>query len=306
MSADPVSLPITKIGEYAVCAAVNALSAEMILPQSFRPVVLLPPGTEEADLRRIMDQIGRTCASLQLSIEGGHTEVTPAVTRPVVIGCCTGVPMDRCKCADAPMDVADCNGGAEHPGDAGLLAGSKEPDHPADSAAHIVMTKWAGMEGTCLLAQEKEELRDRFPETLLSRMRMLDTLLCVRDEAIICAREGAAYLTDLSDGGFYAALHRLSKKAKRGFRVDLSSVPILQETIEFSNHYDIDPYTMRSMGSLLVVTRDAETLIARLGESGIPAVRIGELSRDRDKILLLGEEKRFLDLPQPDALLKVL
>lgn len=281
MSADPVTLAVSAIGEYAVYAAVNALSAEKILPVSFRPVILLPPGTEESRLREIMDQISRACASQELVIEGGHTEITSAVTRPVVTGCCTGVPM-----------AGNC---------------TEEPESPC--ARQIVMTKWAGMEGSCILAQEREDLQKVFPETLLHRMRSLGGLLSVKKEAVICAEEGAHYLTDLSEGGFYAALWRLSKKAQRGLRVDLKSVPVLQETIEIANYFDIDPYRMRSAGSLLAVTDDAERLTARLAESGIYAVRIGELSpdpNDHDKILTNGEEIRYLDLPQPDELLKIM
>jgi hydrogenase maturation factor len=281
MSADPVTLAVSAIGEYAVYAAVNALSAEKILPVSFRPVILLPPGTEESRLREIMDQISRACASQELVIEGGHTEITSAVTRPVVTGCCTGVPM-----------AGNC---------------TEEPESPC--ARQIVMTKWAGMEGSCILAQEREDLQKVFPETLLHRMRSLGGLLSVKKEAVICAEEGTHYLTDLSEGGFYAALWRLSKKAQRGLRVDLKSVPVLQEMIEIANYFDIEPYRMRSAGSLLAVTDDAERLTARLAESGIYAVRIGELSpdpKDHDKILTNGEEIRYLDLPQPDELLKIM
>ena len=274
MSADPVTLAAGMIGEYAVYAAVNALCAEKILPESFRPVILLPPGTEESVLRKIMDQIGRACAAEGLAVEGGHTEITPAVTRPVVVGCCTGVPMDGSEICSLPEK--------------------------------IIMTKWAGMEGSCILAQEKEELRDVFPETILHRMRMLGEHLSVRREAVICAKEGAPYLTDLSEGGFYAALWRLSKRARSGLRVDLKSVPVLQETIEIANHYDIDPYRMRSAGSLLAVTQDADALIARLSEAGIPAAEIGDLTNDHDKILVNGDEIRYLDLPQPDEILKVM
>jgi hydrogenase maturation factor len=290
MSADPVTLAVSAIGEYAVYAAVNALSAEKILPVSFRPVILLPPGTEESRLREIMDQISRACASQELVIEGGHTEITSAVTRPVVTGCCTGVAMTGC-----------CTGVA--------MAGNCTEEPESSYARQIVMTKWAGMEGSCILAQEREDLQKVFPETLLHRMRSLGGLLSVKKEAVICAEEGAHYLTDLSEGGFYAALWRLSKKAQRGLRVDLKSVPVLQETIEIANYFDIDPYRMRSAGSLLAVTDDAERLTARLAESGIYAVRIGELSpdpKDHDKILTNGEEIRYLDLPQPDELLKIM
>ena len=54
------------------------------------------------------------------------------------------------------------------------------------------------------------------------------------------------------------------------------------------------------------MTRDADALIKRLRESGIPAARIGALSQDRDKILIQGDEIRYLDLPQPDEILKII
>ncbi|MBQ8986689.1 MAG: hypothetical protein IJ100_05530 [Lachnospiraceae bacterium] len=279
MSADPITYPVSQIGELAVYAAINALSAEKFVPESFRSVILLPPGTEESVLREIMDQICRVCSDEHLVIEGGHTEVTSAVTRPVVIGACTGSSMDQ----------------------------KMKRVEPNDSGAdQIILTKWAGMEGSSILARDREELQEVFPETILMRMRELERYLSVRKEAQICVENGAQYLVDLSEGGIYAALWRLFVKAKRGFVVDLMDIPVLQETIEFANHYDIDPYRLRSGGSLLAVTRDADSLIEKLAESGIPAARIGELSEDRDKILRNEDEIRYLDLPQPDELLKIM
>ena len=299
MSADPVTLKVRKIGELAVYAAVNALSAEIILPESFRPVILLPEGTQEERLREIMDQICRVCKSENLVIEGGHTEVTAAVTRPVVIGTCSGTAMERGKAGG--LSVTRTSMLTDDGSDA-----FAEHRRKKSSPGQIVMTKWAGMEGSCILAQEREELREVFPETILMRMRMLVDHLSVLPEARICAEEGAEYLIDLSQGGIYAALWRLSVKARRGLRVDMKAVPMLQETIEFANYYDIDPYKMRSAGSLLAVTGDADALIGKLEGSGIPAVKIGELAEDHDKILINDDEIRYLDLPQPDELLKVM
>ena len=276
MSADPVTLKVSGIGELAVYAAVNALSAEKILPESFRPVILLPEGTQEERLREIMDGICRVCKTENLVIEGGHTEVTAAVTRPVVIGTCTGTAMERGK------------------------------ENIISPGAGIVMTKWAGMEAGSILACEKEELRDVYPETILMRLRKLREYLSVRPEAQICAREGADCLVDLSEGGIYAALWRLSVKTRRGLRVDMASIPLLQETIELANYYDIDPYKMRSAGSLLAVTADADALVEALEGSGIPAVKIGELTEDHDKTLINDDEVRYLDLPQTDELHRIL
>ena len=289
MSADPVTLKASAIGELAVYSAVNALSAEKILPESFRPVILLPPGTEEEELRRIMDRICLACRREDLVVEGGHTEVTSAVTRPVVIGACTGTAM---------------NAASDHP----VRRARKGSGSGGDSLkpGQIIMTKWAAMESSCILAQDREELGTVFPETILMRMRRLGEYLSVRRDAQICAEEGAEFLVDLSEGGVYAALWRLCVKARRGFRVNMADIPVLQETIELANHYDIDPYKIRSAGSLLAVTGDAEALIGRLKDNGIPAVRIGELTDNNDKLLRNGDEIRYLDLPQPDELLKVI
>ena len=142
MSADPITYPVSQIGELAVYAAINALSAEKFVPESFRSVILLPPGTEESVLREIMDQICRVCSNEHLVIEGGHTEVTSAVTRPVVIGACTGSSMDQ----------------------------KMKRVEPNDSGAdQIILTKWAGMEGSSILARDREELQEVFPETILMR-----------------------------------------------------------------------------------------------------------------------------------------
>ena len=299
MSADPVTLKVRGIGELAVYAAVNALSAEMILPESFRPVILLPEGTQEERLREIMDQICRVCKAENLVIEGGHTEVTAAVTRPVVIGTCSGTAMERGKAGE--LSVTRTSMLTDDGRDA-----SAEHRRKKSSPGQIVMTKWAGMEAGSILACEKEELRDVYPETILMRLRKLGEYLSVRPEAQICAREGADCLVDLSEGGIYAALWRLSVKTRRGLRVDMASIPLLQETIELANYYDIDPYKMRSAGSLLAVTADADALVEALEGSGIPAVKIGELTEDHDKTLINDDEVRYLDLPQTDELHRIL
>ena len=302
MSADPVTANVSRAGELAVIAAVNALSAEKVMPKSFRPVILLPPGTEEHTLRELIDQMCRACKAQGLVIEGGHTEVTGAVVRPVVIGACTGTPMEgpAWRHKGHKVKVPQGRPDEEAADRVGDRIRTKEPEE-------IVMTKWAGMEGSCILALEREEaLRKVFPETILMRMRGLSEYLSVKEEAVICAEQGADHLTDLSEGGICAALWRLSVKAKRGFRIDLAKIPLLQETIEFANYYDIDPYKMKSMGSLLAVTDDADGLIGKLEGSGIPAARIGALTDDRDKILINGGEIRYLDLPQPDELLKIM
>ena len=68
VTADPITLRTSRIGELAVYAAIGDLSAAGAEPLSFSPVILLPPDTEESLLREIMDQIGGTDAASKVSI----------------------------------------------------------------------------------------------------------------------------------------------------------------------------------------------------------------------------------------------
>src|SRR5260370_41250545 len=48
--------------------------------------VLLPPGTSERTLARIMGGIDRVSRSLGITVGGGHTEVTRGLDRPLIAG----------------------------------------------------------------------------------------------------------------------------------------------------------------------------------------------------------------------------
>ena len=108
----------------------------------------------------------------------------------------------------------------------------------------------------------------------------------------------------LRESGFFAGLWELSGKTGCGLEADLQTVPILQETIEITDYFGINPYAMRSAGSLLIAARDGDRLIQRFAEKGRAAVRIGKLTSGKDKIIRNGEDVRYLDRPQTDALVQ--
>lgn len=45
---------------------------------------LLPPDTEESQIKQMMAEVEETCARLDMQVLGGHTEITDAVNRPVL------------------------------------------------------------------------------------------------------------------------------------------------------------------------------------------------------------------------------
>ena len=111
---------------------------------------------------------------------------------------------------------------------------------------------------------------------------------------------------DLSEGGIFAALWSFADMTGSGLDIDLKQIPLRQETIEYTDHFGINPYQMESAGSLLIAPEDPEALMKEMNAAGIPCGRIGVLTEGRARILRNGEDIRCLDLPGPDSLTAVL
>lgn len=329
-------------GGFSVIRAVNKLAAEKIRACTFFPVILLPPGTQEDVLREIMKQICSTAFSLNVEVGQVHIEVTDAVTRPVITGSAAGIPFDRLikkegsgqaansetavqiaanpeaanpEAANqeaADPEAADQDIGEESAGEPDCKnykdcknnkENNKDKNKENKAYKDIVAIGWIGLEGTLILTLDcREELEKRFSASLLSRMDMPLKELSVMRAAETAAAEGAGPMVNLSDGGFMAGLWELSKKTSGGLDTDLKKVPLLQETIEITEYFGINPYMMASEGCLLAAAVDGDRLAACLMEKGFCAVRIGSLNSTKDKIIRNGEEIRHLDRPQTDSL----
>ena len=293
LSIDPITVGTQLSGKLSVIEAVNGLWAQGAVPCGIETVILLPEGTMESELRRMEDQIAVAAMREGVSVLGGHTEVTSAVSRPVIIGSGIGMRKDL-----------------EH--------GYCQSEVRAGFDGHVIlMTSFAGLEGSAILGFEKEkELSRQFSASLVQTAKEAADHLSVRSAAEILWRfsgesgfcKNGIRMVNLSEGGFYAGLWKLAEKTHCGVDVDLKKVPILQETIEIANFFDIDPYWMESAGSLLtaIPSGKAEEVLTRLAESSIPAAVIGTLNDSNQKIIRNGDEMRFLDRPQADSLRKIL
>ncbi|MCH3998533.1 MAG: AIR synthase-related protein [Lachnospiraceae bacterium] len=288
LSIDPITVGTFLSGKLSVIEAVNGLWAQGAVPCGIETVILLPEGTMESELRRMEDQIAEAARQESVSVLGGHTEVTSAVSRPVIIGSGIGT-KEYCL----PTALAGFDGQV------------------------ILMTSFAGLEGSAILGFEKEkELSRQFSASLVQTAKEAADHLSVRSAAEILWRlsgesgfcKNGIRMVNLSEGGFYAGLWKLAEKTHCGVDVDLKKVPILQETIEIANFFDIDPYWMESAGSLLaaIPAGKAEEVLTGLAESSIPAAVIGTLNDSNQKIIRNGDEMRFLDRPQADSLRKIL
>lgn len=166
----------------------------------------------------------------------------------------------------------------------------------------IVMTKWAGLEGTVQIAgQKKQELLKRFPSFMLEEAIGFEQFLSVLPEAEACSEkrlplcERATAMMELSEGGVYGGLWEFAQHAGVGLEIFMKQIPIRQETVEICNYYDIDPYRMLSGGSLLLSAGNGSRIAQRLREAGIPATVIGRATAGNDRVVINGDRRLFLE-----------
>lgn len=279
LSTDPITGTTEDIGELAVHVTVNDLASSGAEPVGVMMSLLLPESSEEEDLKRIMEDVNRVCESMDIQVLGGHTEVTRAVNQPVVT--LTGIGKAR---EDALTQT-----GAAKPGQ------------------DIVMTKWAGLEGTAILAKAKEkELRAHFNGPLVDRAQALSKELSVLKEGMAGVRLGVKSMHDMTEGGVFGALWEMAACSGVGLEVDLDAVPVLQETIEICEFYNLNPYQLISSGSMLMVAEDGAALVKALEAEGIPAAVIGRTTDRNQKHIHTSGTARSLYPPQSDELYKVL
>ena len=169
------------------------------------------------------------------------------------------------------------------------------------------MTKWAGLEGTAVLAEIcKEKLEERLPSHMIYDAAAFSKHISVREDARIAFDNGAEYVHDISQGGVFAALWELCEAAGCGMDVDLKKIPIKQETVEIVNHLAINPYQLISGGSLLMITKDGEGLLREFEKQGVFAEVIGNVAAGNGRIIRNEDEVRYLDKPQADEIHKIL
>lgn len=279
MSTDPITGTVQDIGELAIQITVNDLASSGAEPIGVMLTVLLPENISELKLQKLMGQAEAACAKVNVQIMGGHTEITKAVNQPLV----SVVGIGKAK------------------------KGSLVSTAGAKPGMDILITKWIGIEGTSILAKEKEtELLTHFTQPFIDRAKAFDRLLSVLPEASVAARHGVAAMHDVTEGGIFGALWELAEASGIGLEVDLKKIPVKQETIEICEFFGINPYGLISSGCMLMAANDGNTIVRELEKQGIHAAVVGKAVQGNDRVLYLSDERRFLEPPKSDELYKVI
>ncbi|ASJ13986.1 AIR synthase family protein [Thermococcus radiotolerans] len=280
-STDPITGAEKGIGFYAVHVNANDVATFGARPKWFLVSILLPESADERLLTEIMRELHESASKLGVAIVGGHTEVTPGLEKPIVVGTMLGE-VEREK-------LVTSNGAM--PGDA------------------IIVTKWAGLEGTSIIASERsEELEKAFGREFVEKAMSFIEMISVVEDALTANEVGVHAMHDPTEGGIANGLHEMADAAGLGFRVYRERIPIRKETLRICGFYNLDPLALISSGTLMIAApkERVDAVVEALRRKGINASVIGEFVEDPGvKVIVENGSERPLERPKSDELWKV-
>ena len=266
-------------GAHALVRAINRAAEKGCRPINASLSVTMPSNMREKRMREIVEAAAAVAKEHDICIINGHTETVDGLKYPIV---------------SATV----------------VAAGNKASAEKALPGQAIVMTKWLGIYGSALIATEhKEGPLTRYPAFLTEEAAELWQFISVEKEAQIAHSSGSHYMYACGDGGVFAGLWKLADRSGIGLEVRFKDIPVRQETIELCEYYDINPYKLRSDGSLLIATDNPDELVDALHEADIHACVIGHFTEGIDRVLISGKEepeRRFIEEPTQDELTKII
>lgn len=260
LKTDPVTYASDMIGWYAVHVNANDVATRGAKPCWFQATILLPDGSDERLVEDIFKQISSAAKELGVAVTGGHTEVTPGIDHPIVVGDMHGVLIGR-----KPI----------------LTSGAKVGDS-------IVLTKGAGIEGTALIARERRaELVDVLGKKTVDRASrfLTDPGLSIAREALLALEYHVHAMHDPTEGGVAMGVNELAEASGKSVELWIDEVPVKDETRKICAHYGIDPLGLLGSGALLATFSkdDATGFVRALKRRKIDAAIIGKVVRGKTR-----------------------
>lgn len=269
LKSDPITFATDAVGYYAMVVNANDLATCGAKPRWMLATLLFPPGTSSSGVRKIMVELEQAASQFGVTICGGHTEITDAVTRPVVLGQLVGT-VSRSHFIDKRS----------------MRAGDQ-----------ILLTKGVAVEGTALIARE-------FPQRMLELgLSQKEIEYCrqfltnpgisiIREAEIAAACKEVRALHDVTEGGVATALEELG--AAGGYRLQVypDCIPVLDQTARICRLLDLNPLGLIGSGSLLITcgSEGCQSLSRALQEAGIPVAAIGQVLEEGSGVEALEEE----------------
>ena len=278
LSSDPITGAADHLGTLAIHISVNDVSTKSADAVGVLLTLLLPVNTTSGEIEKIMSDAQRAAEEVGLDIVGGHTEITDAVTKPVMVSTVIG-----------------------------RVNKLLMPDAGAIQQGYVVaMTKYAGLEGTAILCSDFGHKLGEIGEENLSEGRELVHDLSVQREGQIASNYRIGYMHDVTEGGIEGALWETSQAIGKGIEINKKDIPLHIATKKIAERLEINPYRLISSGSMIIVLdeRDVEDMKRELEKENILFTVIGRVVESEG--MIFADEEIPIEAPGPDDLFKAI
>ncbi len=248
VATDPITFGGVASGRSAVLVNANDVAVTGARPRWFLATVLLPPGSTEDEVKALFAELRQELGRVGAVLVGGHTEVTDAVRRAVVVGQMLGLANQVIPTAGLRV------------GDVVLQIG------PAPVEGAAVLAGAAGERG-----------REVAPDLLRAAAAAIDNPgIGVVAQALLAAELGAMAMHDPTEGGLAAALWELARASGLALRVDRSAALWFAPGVAVCRALGADPWATLASGALLAgfARGAADFAIRRLRDAGYPVAAI--------------------------------
>ncbi|XHH07512.1 MAG: AIR synthase family protein [Candidatus Bathyarchaeia archaeon] len=275
VSMDPITGAVERIGQEAVNVNANDVATFGVPPAFLFSCIMLPEGSDSKIVETISTQMGAAAKELGIAIVGGHCESTPGLNSPIVVCCIMGL-TEKGKYVTA----------------AGAKAGDK-----------LILTKSAGIEGTAILATDREvQLSKVVNRKMLEYAKGFYNQISVVKDALTAYKAGGVHaMHDPTEGGILNGVHEMADAAGLGLTVFEEKIVVEPETAKICRYFEIDPLQLISSGALLIAAEpeSAPQIIETLKEQRIYASVIGEFNANPEKRILETKIGSPKTLPRP-------
>jgi len=256
LKSDPITFASAEIGWYLVQVNSNDIATMGAIPRWLLVTMLLPEkGTSPDLVVEIGEQLYKACQEMDISVIGGHTEITHGLERPILAGTLIGE-VAREKLV-TPQGMV--------PGDL------------------VLLTKGVPIEGTAILAREfPDRLQGVLTEKELAQaqdMLYRPGISVLRDAQIAMGAGRVTAMHDPTEGGLAGALWELAEAGDRTLVVDVTAVPIPALCARVCAAFGLDPLATIASGALLLTASQtaAPAIKQALAEAGIDCAIIGRV-----------------------------
>lgn len=275
VSMDPITGAVDRIGWLAVNVNANDIATFGVEPSFLFSCIMLPQSADKDTVEVISTQMSNAAKELGIAIVGGHCESTPGLQNPIVVGCIMGL---------TGKDNYVTAGGAK--------TGDK-----------LILTKSAGIEGTAILASDREQqLAKIMGSSMIIDAKDFYNRISVVKDALTAYRTGAVHaMHDPTEGGVAGGIHEIADASQLGFKIFEEKIVIEPETAKICRYFEIDPLQLIGSGALLISVQPdkADAVVEALCKEHIYASVIGELHSSINKRLLVKKDDSVQDLPRP-------